>query len=175
MDNIWIFLVIIGAIFSFAQKNQGKRQQGSDEAYEGREGEETVNPHEMLERRVRELLGKDSPKSNPMPTYKPTRNAESATSSQQGANRPTLRTSVARPTMTTKQQQTAKSATSMPQYRLQTKRTQAIALDGNIASQKAVSAQTRGHNEQIGQIIDDFSMQKAVIYSEILKPKFEEF
>lgn len=175
MDNIWIFLVIIGAIFSFAQKNQGKRQQGSDEAYEGNEGEETVNPHEMLERRVRELLGEETPKSNPMPTHKPARSADTTTSSQQGANRPTLRTSVARPTMTTKQQQTAKSATSMPQYRSQTKRTQAIASDGNIASQKAVSAQTRGHNEQIGQIIDDFSMQKAVIYSEILKPKFEEF
>lgn len=175
MDNIWIFLVIIGAIFSFTQKNQGKRQQGSDEAYEGNEGEETVNPHEMLERRVRELLGEDSPKSNPMPTHKPARNAESATSSQQSANRPIPRTSVARSTITTKQQQTAKSATSMTQYRSQAKRTQAIASDGNIASQKAVSAQTRGHNEQIGQIIDDFSMQKAVIYSEILKPKFEEF
>ena len=174
MDNIWIFLVIIGAIFSFAQKNQGKRQQGSDEAYEGRKGEETVNPHEMLERRVRELLGEETPKSNPMPTHKPARSADTTTSSQQGANRPTLRTSVARPTITTKQQ-TVKSATSTPQYRSQAKRTQAIASDGNIASQKAVSAQTRGHNEQIGQIIDDFSMQKAVIYSEILKPKFEEF
>lgn len=174
MDNIWIFLVIIGAIFSFAQKNQGKRQQGSDEAYEGHEGEETVNPHEMLERRVRELLGEETPKSNPMPTHKPVRSADTTTSSQQGANRPTLRTSVARPTMTTKQQ-TVKSATSTPQYRSQAKRTQAIASDSNIASQKAVSAQTRGHNEQIGQIIDDFSMQKAVIYSEILKPKFEEF
>ncbi|MBR2008097.1 MAG: hypothetical protein IKA01_09015 [Alistipes sp.] len=174
MDNIWIFLVIIGAIFSFAQKNQGKRQQGSDEADEGRKGEETVNPHEMLERRVRELLGEETPKSNPMPTHKPARSADTTTSSQQGANRPTLRTSVARPTMTTKQQ-TAKSAASMPQYRSQTKRTQAIALDVNTIPQKAVSAQTRGHNEQIGQIIDDFSMQKAVIYSEILKPKFEEF
>ena len=171
MDNIWIFLVIIGAIFSFAQKNQGKRQQGSDEAYEGHEGEETVNPHEMLERRVRELLGEDSPKSNPMPTHKPARNAESATSSQQGANRPTLRTSVARPTMTTKQQQTAKSAISMPQA----KRTQTIAMDVNTIPQKAVSAQQKGCNEQIGQIIDDFSMEKAVIYSEILRPKFEEF
>lgn len=170
MDNIWIFLVIIGAIFSFAQKNQGKRQQGSDEADEGRKGEETVNPHEMLERRVRELLGEETPKSNPMPTHKPARSADTTTSSQQGANRPTLRTSVARPTMTTKQQQTAKSAASMPQA----KRTQAIAMDNTIP-QKAVSAQTRGRNEQIGQIIDDFSMEKAVIYSEILKPKFEEF
>ena len=174
MDNFWIFLVIIGAIFSFAQKNQGKRQQGRDEAYEGNEGEETVNPHEMLERRVRELLGEETPKSNPMPTHKPARSADTTTSSQQGANRPTLRTSVSRPTMTTKQQ-TVKSAASMTQYRSQTKQAQAIASDGNIASQKAVSAQTRGHNEQIGQIIDDFSMQKAVIYSEILKPKFEEF
>lgn len=174
MDNIWIFLVIIGAIFSFAQKNQGKRQQGSDEAYEGHEGEETVNPHEMLERRVRELLGEETPKSNPMPTHKPARNAERATSSQQDTNRPMPRTSVARPTMTTKQQQTAKSAASMPQYRSQTKRTQAIAMDNTIP-QKAVSAQQKGHNEQIGQIIDDFSMEKAVIYSEILKPKFEEF
>lgn len=174
MDNIWIFLVIIGAIFSFAQKNQGKRQQGSDEADKGHKGEETVNPHEMLERRVRELLGEETPKSNPMPTHKPARSADTTTSSQQSANHPMPRTSVARPTMTTKQQ-TVKSATSTPQYRSQAKRTQAIASDGNIASQKAVSAQTRGHNEQIGQIIDDFSMQKAVIYSEILKPKFEEF
>lgn len=174
MDNIWIFLVIIGAIFSFAQKNQGKRQQGSDEADEGRKGEETVNPHEMLERRVRELLGEETPKSNPMPTHKPARSADTTTSSQQDTNRPMPRTSVSRPTMTTKQQ-TAKSATSTPQYRSQTKRTQAIALDGNTTPQKAVSAQQKGRNEQIGQIIDDFSMEKAVIYSEILKPKFEEF
>lgn len=174
MDNIWIFLVIIGTIFSFAQKNQGKRQQGSDEADKGHEGEETVNPHEMLERRVRELLGEDSPKSNPMPTHKPARSADTTTSSQQDTNRPMPRTSVARPTMTTKQH-TAKSATSMTQYRSQTKQAQAIALDGNTIPQKAVSAQQKGHNEQIGQIIDDFSMEKAVIYSEILKPKFEEF
>ena len=125
MDNIWIFLVIIGAIFSFARKNQGKRLQGSDEAYEGHEGEETVNPHEMLERRVRELLGEETPKSNPMPTHKPARSADTTTSSQQDTNRPTLRTSVARPTMTTKQQQTAKSAASMTQYRSQTKQGQA--------------------------------------------------
>lgn len=175
MDNIWIFLVIIGTIFSFAQKNQGKRQQGSDEADEGRKGEETVNPHEMLERRVRELLGEETPKSNPMPTHKPARSADTTTSSQQGANRPMPRTSVSRSTMTTKQQQTAKSAASMTQYRSQTKQAQAIALDGNTTPQKAVSAQQKGRNEQIGQIIDDFSMQKAVIYSEILKPKFEEF
>lgn len=174
MDNFWIFLVIIGAIFSFAQKNQGKRQQGSDEADKGHEGEETVNPHEMLERRVRELLGEETPKSNPMPTHKPARSADTTTSSQQGANRPMPRTSVSRSTMTTKQQ-TVKSATSTPQYRSQAKRTQAIAMDVNTIPQKAVSAQQKGRNEQIGQIIDDFSMQKAVIYSEILKPKFEEF
>ncbi|MBR2628389.1 MAG: hypothetical protein IKD24_01765 [Alistipes sp.] len=174
MDNIWIFLVIIGAIFSFAQKNQGKRQQGCDEADKGHKGEETVNPYEMLERRVRELLGEETPKSNPMPTHKPARSADTTTSSQQDTNRPMPRTSVSRSTMTTKQQ-TVKSATSTPQYRSQAKRTQAIAMDVNTIPQKAVSAQQKGHNEQIGQIIDDFSMQKAVIYSEILKPKFEEF
>ena len=54
MDNIWIFLVIIGAIFSFAQKNQSKRQ-GSDAPTEGNNDEGPVTPHQMMERRLREL------------------------------------------------------------------------------------------------------------------------
>lgn len=37
------------------------------------------------------------------------------------------------------------------------------------------TADTASEKPKIAEIIDDFSMEKAVIYSEILKPKFEEY
>ena len=51
MDNIWIFLVIIGAVISIAQKNQQKQRNAES-------GEEpSLDPQAELERRMREIFG----------------------------------------------------------------------------------------------------------------------
>ena len=172
MDNIWIFLVIIGAVFSFAQKNQSKRQ-GSDAPTEDNNGEEPVNPHEMMERRLRELLGEQQPKRVPTPTVAPTAAPAPTTTVRQAKNKPTYGTLDSRPMSATAQHKNATQSPSAAQYKSQI----AKATSNSIARPSVKPAHTNANtnNEQIGQIINDFSMEKAVIYSEILKPKFEEY
>ena len=167
MDNIWIFLVIIGAIFSFAQKNQSKRQ-GSDAPNEGNNNEGPVTPHEMMERRLHELLGEEQTKRVPTPASAPTSTTPTA---RQGKIKPIHGTLDSRPTVATSQQNKATQTLSVAQYKAQQEKT----TNNKPSSPNIKPAHASTNNGQIGQIIDDFSMEKAVIYSEILKPKFEEF
>lgn len=170
MDNIWIFLVIIGAVFSFAQKNQSKRQ-GSDTPTEDNNGEEPINPHEMMERRLRELLGEQQPKRVPTPTVAPTTATAPTTTVRQAQNKPTYGTLASRPMSSAAQHKNATQSPSAAQYKSQI----AKATSNSIARPSVKPAHANANNEQIGQILKDFSMDKAVIYSEILKPKFEEY
>lgn len=171
MDNIWIFLVIIGAIFSFAQKNQSKRQ-GSDAPTEDNNSEGPVTPHEMMERRLRELLGEEQTKRVPTPASAPTSTTPTA---RQGKIKPIHGTLDSRPTIATSQQNKATQTLSVAQYKAQQAKTANNKANNKPSSPNIKPAQASTNNGQIGQIIDDFSMEKAVIYSEILKPKFEEF
>lgn len=171
MDNIWIFLVIIGAIFSFAQKNQNKRQ-GSDAPTEGNNDEGPVTPHEMMERRLRELLGEEQTKRVPTPASAPTSTTPTA---RQGKIKPIHGTLDSRPTVATSQQNKAAQTLSVAQYKAQQAKTANNNANNKPSSPNIKPAHASSNNGQIGQIIDDFSMEKAVIYSEILKPKFEEF
>ena len=171
MDNIWIFLVIIGAIFSFAQKNQSKRQ-GSDAPSEGNNDEGPVTPHEMMERRLRELLGEEQTKRVPTPTSAPTSTTPTA---RQGKIKPIHGTLESRPTTASSQQKTTTQTLSVAQHKAQQAKTANNNVNNKPSSPNIKPAHASTNNGQIGQIIDDFSMEKAVIYSEILKPKFEEF
>ena len=47
----------------------------------------------------------------------------------------------------------------------------------NSASKSATDPITQGEikRSEIGRIIDDFSVEKATIYAEIMKPKYEEY
>ena len=172
MDNIWIFLVIIGAIFSFAQKNQSKRQQGSDAPTEGNNDEGSVTPHEMMERRLRELLGEEQTKKVPTPTSAPTSTTPTA---RQGKIKPIHSSSGSHPTIAPSKQNNATQTLSVAQYKAQQAKTANNKANNKPSSPNIKPAQASTNNGQIGQIIDDLSMEKAVIYSEILKPKFEEF
>ena len=174
MDNIWIFLVIIGAIFSFVQKNQGKRQ-GSDAPTEGNNGKEPINPHEMMERRLRELLGEQQPKSVPTPTVAPTAAPKPATNARQGQIKPTYGTLASRPTSATAQHKNAIQSPSAAKYNAQQAKTNKYSTNNKSSKLNTEPASTNTNNGQIRQIVEDFSMEKAVIYSEILKPKFEEY
>ena len=51
MDNFWIFILIIGAVASIAQKNQQKNKPSMPE------GEPTLDPKAEWERRMREIFG----------------------------------------------------------------------------------------------------------------------
>lgn len=146
MDNIWIFLVIIGAVVSFAQKNQSKRQSKSDKTTDAEHNDDkTLTPHEMLERRVREMLGEDTSQRVPSPK-------------------------VALPSQPAKAKPASKSiCTTTAQQR------PATAHNTKTAQATATATNNQPENGQNSKIIEEFTMEKAVIYSEILKPKFEEF
>ena len=64
---------------------------------------------------------------------------------------------------------------SVAQYKAQQAKTANNNANNKPSSPTIKPAHASTNSGQIGQIIDDFSMEKAVIYSEILKPKFEEF
>ena len=155
LDNIWILIVIIGAVISIAQKNQKRPKTESDNAPQ-------PNPQEEWERQLREILGEGRPKattqankpteSSAMPEYKPRpartsrESGRAATPSQQVLHKRTT---------------TANNSTTQSQYIKENK------------LQETPKKQEGDNN--IERIIDDFSMEKAVIYAEILKPKYEEY
>ncbi|MBR4994835.1 MAG: hypothetical protein IKY82_02110 [Alistipes sp.] len=163
MDNIWILVVIVGAVISIVQKTQEKR----------RATEEKAEPsHDELERRIRELLGEekgsDAPNSS-APQHKPVMTAKSASRPEYSptkANRTSVQQSrhkseghnVMRTKATNTPNNGERSTSVAPKNQQMAVSTNANNAEGN----------------QIEHIIEDFTMEKAVIYSEILKPKFEE-
>jgi hypothetical protein len=130
MDNFWIFLVIAGAIISFARKeDKARKKQGSAGQMPPQE-----TPKAELERQLREIFGGETP-ARPTPKIK-------------------------------KEPAMAKSITTTPVH------TPKKSINTPKADEPRVDSSA--NSGQIGEIVKDFSMEKAVIYSEILKPKWEE-
>ncbi len=146
MDNIWIFIVIIGAVISLAQKNQKKPMTESENAPQ-------PNPQEEWERQLREILGeRPQTPAAPKPASQPIER-DITPENKQPAPSPSKRVVAPSP----------KSKTTIQQ-------------PTNTKKEKAQEAQAKPEGEiNIESIIDDFSMEKAVIYAEILKPKYKEY
>ena len=153
MDNFWIFIVIIGVVISLAQKSPKKASSSDDTP--------TADPQQELERQIRELLG-EKPASKPAPAE------------QKRAETPAP-TPIPTPIITPKNRVDTATSITKPkqQSKIKTVATAKAATHTNKATNK--SATDDEPNEIIGQIIDDFTMEKAVIYAEILKPKYEEY
>ena len=147
MDNIWIFIVIIGAVISLAQKNQKKTMTDSENAPQ-------PNPQEEWERQLREILG-DRPQmpAAPKPASQPI-DRSVAPEYKQPAPAQSKRVAMPSPKNKTAIQQPINAKKDNKPQEMQTKPEGEINIEG---------------------IIDDFSMEKAVIYAEILKPKYEEY
>ena len=148
MDNIWIFIVIIGAVISLAQKNQKKTITESDNAPQ-------PNPREDWERQLREILSEGKPQlpAQAKPANKPIKRIHTPEYRQSA---PIQSKRVVTPS--------PKSKTTIPQP-INTQK-----------DNKPQEVQNKPEGEiNIERIIDDFSMEKAVIYAEILKPKYEEY
>ena len=153
LDNIWIYIFIIGIVVSFAQKNKKKRVEQQSDSPE-------VDPCQEWERQIRELLGEH----------------------KQAQTQPEVEVEV-RPVVTP-QNTTPKSAVAAPKYAKFGNNSHATtngkanyktaAKTANSPSVEAVTSED-APNENIEKILDDFSMEKAVIYAEILKPKYEEY
>ena len=157
MDNIWIFLVIIGAVISIAQKNQQKQRGG--ELSE----QPTPDPQAELERRMREIFGeskrvepatenKSAPATIPAP--KPV------------DNQPKPMSTISRTSASNKQTKGYNiAAANKTINRVASQQKQANPIKDSDITVKS----------EIDEIIDGFTMEKALIYSEIIRPKFDEF
>lgn len=166
MDIFWIFILIFGAIVSIGQK--ASKQQAPTDA----ESEPTLSPEEEMERRIRELLeGKQTPpKATPpvQPAAKPAAPQKSFTpapAAPKSATMPThpvttlhSDTTPTRPFATPTR--ATKSATKAPTH-----------------TNKITDPIKKGEIKQseIGRIIDDFTIEKATIYAEIMNPKYKEY
>jgi hypothetical protein len=130
MDLLWLFIIIFGVVVSIGQKSQKKAPS------EGEVAADELDPHQDLERRIRELLQEEKSATKPA-------------------------ASVAKP-VTTKTAEQAKDG-----------RTQSRIVTKNTTTEQ--KREQPKESEELDQIVNDFSIEKAVIYAEILKPKYEEY
>jgi hypothetical protein len=130
MDLLWLFIIIFGVVVSIGQKSQKKVPS------EGEVAADELDPHQDLERRIRELLQEEKSVTKPA-------------------------ASVAKPVITKTAEQAKDGRT---QSRIVTKNT-------TTEQEREQPKET----EELDQIVNDFSIEKAVIYAEILKPKYEEY
>ena len=163
MDHLWIIILVIGAIVSITQKNQEKRRRTVTE-----DGEEpSFDPQREWERRIRELLGEPEPAP-----AEPERQAIPHTMPPQTDRRDSL----------PPPHSAMQSALQQPATAQRPHRSTAAAIKKTQPSPKSPIApnidRTSGNGgraQGAGNIMDDFDLERAVVYSEILKPKFEEY
>ena len=150
LDNIWIFVVIIGAVISIAQKNQQKQKNAES-------GEEpSLDPQAELERRMREIFG-ESKRVEPVAENKPTPTPNKPAYTQ-------LKATSAQPQAKSTNRHTNSTMRKAASELANTAKKQDPIKRGEITSKKS----------DIDEIIEDFTMEKALIYSEVIHPKFEE-
>ena len=166
MDNFWIFIVIIGAVISLAQKGQKQAPAESDDTTQ-------PNPQQEWERRLREIINEQKGSTHPQD-----RKGTTPTQRPQTPHLP-------RPTVTPTPKRTDNSGervatlATTPKRRIYAPKQESFNTPTNnhkpttSESNKMLDAKEEGSN--IDAILDDFSMEKAVIYAEILKPKYEEY
>lgn len=183
MDNIWIILLIVGAVISLTQKNTKRRPQtDSDEE----------QPRDVLQKHLEEIFGRGAehpaaprPTAMPMP-QPPVRKPSAETADTAPAAHPKTQDTAPR-------QQTAEPkkhirSTAETSARDTSHRNQAMAQATRRQQQQKPpaieqqqlrkgSAETPAHHSdnELERIIEEFDMERAVIYSEILKPKYEEY
>ena len=160
MDIFWVFILIFGVIVSIGQK--ASKQQAPTDV----ESEPTLSPEEEMERRIRELLeGKQTPpKATPpvQPAAKPVTPQKSFTPAPAATpQRAAVPQRVATPTRP--------SATPA--------RVTKNATKASTRTNKTTDPIKQGEIKQseIGRIIDDFTIEKATIYAEIMNPKYKEY
>ena len=183
MDNIWIILLIVGAVISLTQKNTKRRPQtDSDEE----------QPRDVLQKHLEEIFGRGAehpaaprPTAMPMP-QPPVRKPSAETADTAPAARPkTQDTAPRQQTAEPKKhirstaETSARDASHRNRAMAQATRRQQQQKPSAIQTQqlRKGSAETPAHHSdnELERIIEEFDMERAVIYSEILKPKYEEY
>ena len=159
MDNLWIILLLVGVVTTFSRKSEKRKatpQKDSDQQ----------DAQTAWERHIRELLGEEEGMTTPQSAPKEPINSPKTAPSVQSPladERKTINT----PAKIAYQRVEQKSK---PAFN----HTPETSAKANTTITDKIKEGEIGSNSEIGAILDEFTMEKAVIYSEILKPKFEE-
>lgn len=156
MDIFWVFILIFGVIVSIGQK--ASKQQAPIDV----ESEPTLSPEEEMERRIRELLeGKQAPPKATPPVQPAAPQKRFTPAPDATPQRAAVPQRVAKPTRP-----------SAPPARATKSATKA-----STRTNKIIDPIKKGEIKQseIGRIIDDFTIEKATIYAEIMNPKYKEY
>ncbi len=160
MDIFWIFILIFGVIVSIGQK--ASKQQAPTDV----ESETAPSPEEEMERRIRELLeGKQTPPKAPRPVQpaaKPAAPQKSFTPAHaappQRAAAPQRVATPTRPSTTP-----ARATKSATKASTRTNKISDPIKNGEIKQ------------SELGRMIDEFTIEKATIYAEIMNPKYKDY
>ena len=160
MDIFWVFIIIFGIVVSIGQK--ANKQQPTPAG----DSEPTLTPEQEMERKIRELLeGKPAPSAKPVPSATPAPTAKSTPSSE---------ATIATRTKTKREAHNAPSTTKSAKKATLSHKANATTKTSTAVENSPIKAKEIKRGE-IGQIVEDFTIDKAVIYAEIMKPKYEEY
>ena len=162
---LWMIILIAGAIMSVSQKDQKKRSGTASD------NEDTPAPdrREEWNRRMRDILFGDSPTAPPVPTapHYPQPVGTQGIDLDHPLARAAKRESAATEKVTAERV----AAAPKPQKHKNT----AKVVGCNKAQACPTEPKAAVGNTDYRRMIDEFDLERAVIYSEILKPKFEEY
>ena len=162
MDNFWLILLIFGAISIFSRKNEKRSHAPEADAEGGNQGEHI--PTEW-ERRIRELLGEEN--SSNVPQSTPSTATQPINPSKTVHTPTTIKRKEVNNTSQLAQNRATTGKSAMTQTTVNRQKAHSMTPD-------KIKEGEIGSKGEIETILEDFSMEKAVIYSEILKPKYEE-
>ena len=153
-----MIILIAGAIMSVSQKNQKKR------AGTASDNEDTPAPdrREEWNRRMRDIFG-DLPTAPHYPQPVGKQDIDPAHPLASAAKRESAAT----------ERVTAERVAAAPKS--QKHKAAAKTVGSDKAQARPAEPKAAVGNTDYGRMIDEFDLERAVIYSEILKPKFEEY
>lgn len=159
MGSFWIFFLFLGIVALVKRKEMASQEDTTPQNTPT--GAPTEDEKQEIERRIREILGEPQPQKRVAP-------AQSATP------RPAVRP--ARPKVKVQSTHTSLEQIT-PEISMSSHRLTQPTPSRNTASsreQQNPTTEIAGKSE-LDAMIDDFTIEKAVIYSEILEPKFKEY
>lgn len=156
---LWMIILIAGAIMSVSQKDQKKRPCTASD------NDDTPAPDRRKEwnRRMRDIFG-DLSTTSPVPTAP--HYPQPAGTQGIDPDHPLARAAK-------KQSAAAERVAAAPKP--QKHKNTAKAVGSDKAQVRPTEPESAVVNTDYGRMIDEFDLERAVIYSEILKPKFEEY
>ena len=164
MGSFWIFFLFMGIVALVKRKEMASQEDTTPKNIPT--GAPTEDEKQEIERRIREILGEPQPQKRVV-TAQPAKRVAPAQSAPPRPARPKVKV---QSTHTSLEQITPEI--SMSSHRL----TQPTPSRNTATPKKAQTAPTEVTDKsELDAMIDDFSIEKAVIYSEILEPKFKEY